>query len=53
MKTFVFRLARKDGTTLLGELLNVPVSANNVCSAEITIKNNYPDYYVVGFSESK
>ena len=53
MKTFVFRLAKNDGSTILGELLNVYVDALNSFTAEITIKNDYPTYYVVGFTESK
>ena len=47
MKTFVFRIERKDGSTVLGELLNIEIKATCLYDACIVIGDKYPDYQIV------
>ena len=48
MKTFIFRLARKDGKQHLGELLNIEVKSDRYADAAEEVLRRYPDYYIVG-----
>ena len=48
MKTFVFRLARKDGTTVLGELLNIEIKAERYADAAMIVMDKYPEHNIIG-----
>jgi hypothetical protein len=52
MRTFIFRLARKDGKQHLGELLNIEVKSGGYAVAAEEIASRYPDHYIVGYTVS-
>lgn len=53
MKTFVFRLARRDGKQHLGELLNVTIKGRTYTDAQLKILDKYTEYFIVGYTENK